>query len=205
MAKMDYFLLDVTSLPDPCVEGAALAGIPEWRCRQILKYLQPGDRKLSLGAWRLLEETLGRYGFSAGEVTTDRNGKLICDGIYFNLSHSAHMALCAVSDVPVGCDIEQVTNAPLDIAEHVFSDKERRYIWAGRSARETDRRFFRLWTMKESYLKMTGEGMNLPPERVEIDPCTLTILRDSVSQSCTLQNMTVDDYEISVCTEDKTC
>ena len=205
MVKMDYFLLDVTSLPDPGVEREALAGIPDWRRKQILRYLQPSDRKLCLGAWRLLEDTLERYGFSAREVTTDRNGKLICAGIYFNLSHSAHMALCAVSDVPVGCDIEQVTNAPLDIAERVFSDKERRYIWEGRSARETDRRFFRLWTMKESYLKMTGEGMNFPIERIEIDPCTLTILRDSVSQSCTLQNTTVNDYEISLCSEDKTC
>ena len=201
MVKMDYFLLDVTSLPDPGVEREALAGIPDWRRKQILRYLQPSDRKLCLGAWRLLEDTLERYGFSAREVTTDRNGKLICAGIYFNLSHSAHMALCAVSDVPVGCDIEQVTNAPLDIAERVFSDKERRYIWEGRSARETDRRFFRLWTMKESYLKMTGEGMNLSPERVGIDLNTQTVLRDTAPQPCTLKNISHEDYEITICME----
>lgn len=203
MVEMDYFLLDVTSLPDPGVERAALAGIPDWRRKQILRYLQPCDRKLCLGAWRLLENTLKTYGFSAQDVTVGRNGKLACEGIYFNLSHSADMALCAVSNVPVGCDIERVTSAPFDIAERVFSDEERHYISNARSARETDRRFFRLWTMKESYLKMTSEGMNLSPDRIEIAPCTLMVLRDGVSQSCTLQNRAVDDYEISICIDNK--
>lgn len=203
MREMDYFLLDVTSLPDPAVEGRTLAGIPDWRRKQILRYLQACDRKLCLGAWRLLEDTLKRYGFSARDVRIGRNGKPVCEGIYFNLSHSADMVLCAVSNVPVGCDIEKVTDAPLDIGERVFHEKERLYIFsADANEQERERRFFRLWTMKESYLKMTGEGMSLSPERIEIELGALMVLRDSVAQPCTLQNIAMEDYEISICLDE---
>lgn len=200
---MEYYLRDVTSLPDPREKDAALSGIPGWRQEQILKYLRPSDRKLCLGAWRLLEDTLEGHGFSADDVTIGENGKLECQGVYFNLSHSVDMALCVISSVPVGCDIEKVADAPMEIAQHVFCERERDYIAGGQREEERDHRFFRLWTMKESYMKMTGEGMNLSPERIEIAFDTWTVLRDSVPQSCILQNVTLDEYEISICMDEE--
>ena len=196
---MNFYLLSVTNLPDPKYNKTALAGIPDWRRAHILKYLRECDRKLSLGAWRLMEETLKKHGFRAENVTIGKNGKPECNGVYFNLSHSEDMVLCAISDVPIGCDIEKVTDAPMEIAERVFSEKERRYITGAGSALETNHRFFRLWTMKESYMKMTSEGLNLSPDRIEINLDNLTVMRDGILQSCALQNTAYDDYEISVC------
>jgi 4'-phosphopantetheinyl transferase len=109
------------------------------------------------------------------------------------------MVLCAIGDEPIGCDIEKVVDAPFEVAEHYFKIKERQYIAEGLSDNEKCRRFFRLWTMKESYLKMTGEGMSVSPERIEVDLNTLTILRDNTPQPCNLQNFTLNDYEISIC------
>ena len=196
---MNYYLLDASVLPDPKENKTVLEGIPDWRCDYILRYLRPCDRKLSMGAWRLIESSLKKHGFSAENVVIGKNGKPECDGVYFNLSHSDDMVLCAVSDTPVGCDIEKVTNAPMEVAERYFSEKERRYIAAAQNTADADRRFFRLWTIKESYMKMTGEGMSLSPDRLETDPEGLTILRDGVFQSCVLQNRAIDDYEISIC------
>ena len=196
---MDYYLRHIKSLPDPKENREALKGIPDWRIENILKYLRACDRKLSLGAWRLMEEVLKQHGFSAEKVTIGANGKPECEGVYFNLSHSGDMVLCAVSDVPVGCDLEKVFDAPLEVADRYFSEKERRYIEEVQNFPEINRRFFRLWTMKESYLKMTGEGMNLSPERIEIDIGTLTVLRDLVRQPCTLTNITHGNYEITIC------
>ena len=198
---MNYYLLDASALPDPKEDEAALTGIPKRRRDYILRYLRPCDRKLSLGAWRLMESSLKRHGFSAKSVIIGKNGKPECEGIYFNLSHSADMVLCVISDTPVGCDIEKVTDAPMEVAEHYFSEKECRYIAAAQNTADADRRFFRLWTMKESYMKMTGEGMSLSPDRLETDPEGLTILRDGILQSCALQNSAVDDYEVSICME----
>lgn len=192
-------MLDTTDLPDPKEDKSALSGIPDWRCEYILKYLRAYDRKLSLGAWWILEKTLMRHGFSAENVMIGMTGKPECEGVFFNLSHSGDMVLCAICDMPVGCDIEKVTDAPLEIADRYFSEKERQYIDSSQSLPEISRRFFRLWTMKESYVKMTGEGMNLSPERVEIVPDVLTVLRDGVLQPCTLQNLSYGNYEISIC------
>ena len=196
---MNYYLLDASTLPDPKEDEAALTGIPKWRRDYILRYLRPCDRKLSLGAWRLMESSLKRHGFSAENVIIGKNGKPECEGVYFNLSHSIDMVLCAVSDTPVGCDIEKVTDAPMEVAEHYFSEMECRYISTAPNSADADRRFFRLWTIKESYMKMTGEGMSLSPERIEINIDELTVMRDGVLQSCELQNSAIEDYEISVC------
>lgn len=197
---MEYYLKNVASLPDPKEDNTVLEGIPDWRCNYILKYMRPCDRKRSLGVWLLLEDALKRHGFSADNVTVGENGKPECKGIHFNVSHSGDFALCAVSDTLVGCDVEKVTDAPMEIAERYFSEKECRYIEDATCVEEKNRRFFRLWTMKESYVKMTGEGMGVSPGRVEIDMDTLKVYRDSLLQSCTLKNLSHGDYEITFCT-----
>ena len=198
---MEFYLLDASALPDPKEDESVLSGIPDWRRAKILKYLRPCDRKLSLGAWRLMESSLKQHGFLAENVIIGKNGKPECKGIYFNLSHSLDMVLCAVSKNPVGCDIEKVTNAPIEDSEHYFSKKECRHIADASNPTDADRRFFRLWTMKESYMKMTGEGISLSPIRIEIDLDNLAILRDGVLQSCVLRNSSIDGYEISICTK----
>ena len=196
---MNYYLLDASVLPDPKEDTSALSDIPDWRRAHILRYLRACDRKLSLGAWRLMESSLKQHGVPIENVVIGENGKPGCEGVYFNLSHSDDMVLCAVSDTLVGCDIEKVTDAPMEVAEHYFSEMECRYISTAKDSADSDRRFFRLWTMKESYMKMTGEGMSLSPERIEINIDNLTVLRDGVLQSCELQNSAVKGYEISVC------
>ena len=195
----EYFLKNVSSLSDPAADESALYGIPDWRKRYILKYRNAIDRKLSLGAWRLAEEALGKYGFSADNVITDANGKPLCEGICFNLSHSGEYVLCAVSETPVGCDIEKAENAPFEITDSIFLPSERKYIAEAQNDEDKTRRFFRLWTMKESYIKMTGEGLGVSPTHIEINPEKRTITRDLVAVRCKLFNISYGDYEISIC------
>lgn len=195
----EYYLKNVSALPDPAFDRAALRGIPDWRIEYILKYRNAGDRKLSLGAWQLLAETLKKRGFSADNVKVGENGKLFCEGAHFNISHSGEMVLCAMADAPVGCDIERVTGAHFEIMKRVFSTREREYILEPQDAEDKNRRFFRLWTMKESYLKMTGEGLSLPPRSIEIIPETNTVLRHGTEVRCRLINKKYNDYEISIC------
>ena len=71
------------------------------------------------------------------------------------------MVICAVSDKAVGCDIEQVSVAPEKVAERFFSEAEQRYL-SQYSGEEKNKEFYRLWTMKESYLKYLGTGINRP-------------------------------------------
>jgi 4'-phosphopantetheinyl transferase len=90
-----------------------------------------------------------------------RHGKPGIAGLEFNLSHSANLALLAVSrDRPVGIDLEW--QKPVDELEKLTA----RFFTAGEHQRiiqvpVADRplAFFRTWTCKEAYLKATGEGI----------------------------------------------
>ena len=195
----EYYLKNVSVLPDPAFDRAALRGIPDWRIEYILKYRNASDRKLSLGAWQLLAETLKKRGFSADDVKVGENGKLFCEGAHFNISHSGEIVLFAMADGPVGCDIERVTDAHFEIMKRVFSLREREYILKPQDVADRNRRFFRLWTMKESYLKMTGEGLSVSPRSIEIIPEANTVLRGGTEVMCRLINKEYNDYEISIC------
>lgn len=80
--------------------------------------------------------------------------------IQFNISHSADFVACAVSDTPVGIDIEKIDkNRELPI-DFVCGKNEREYILGADSESEIRKRFFEIWTKKEAYSKFTGEGIS---------------------------------------------
>ena len=91
-------------------------------------------------------------------------------GLYFNISNSGEMAVFAFSrDGEVGVDIEKIRDLP-DLDELIsknFTSGEIRFI--NNKPEEKTKRFFRFWTVKESYLKAIGEGMRLTPDSIEFD------------------------------------
>lgn len=91
--------------------------------------------------------------------------------IYFNLSHSQDSLLLAVSDLEnVGVDVEAVKprKGMLEIARRCFSDKEFA-AWLKLSPPEQRVVFFRLWTVKEAFVKAVGRGLSAGLERCEVD------------------------------------
>lgn len=88
--------------------------------------------------------------------TTDLNK------IDFNLSHSGTYAVLAVSDQPIGIDIEKKRHNRANVAKRCFCDEEYRNIMEAESEEEQDIRFFDYWTMKEAYIKRNGAGLKIP-------------------------------------------
>ena len=89
-------------------------------------------------------------------------------GLYFNMSTSGKLAVFAFSrDSEVGIDIERIRPLPDldDMIRRNFTDSEIRFI--NTKPEERISRFFRFWTVKESYLKAIGEGMRLRPDSLE--------------------------------------
>jgi len=90
--------------------------------------------------------------------------------LQFNLSHSGHSAVCAVSrDARVGIDLEEVepSRCDGDTAAQVFSPSELRLL----AAMDKDARvesFFRGWTRKEAYAKCVGLGLSLDVRSLEL-------------------------------------
>jgi len=82
-------------------------------------------------------------------LATDRH-------IHFNISHSGHYIACAISDEPVGIDIEIIKHIDMKIAERFFAPNEIAYIMES----DSTHRFYDIWTKKESRIKWEGVGLH---------------------------------------------
>ena len=203
------YAVDITKLPDPLEFPQIMEKLSEFRKPKIKKCKQLQARKQSAGAGLLLGYILKEYRLADAEINFGSNGKPEIEGIFFNLSHSKNMVICAISDKVVGCDIEQVSVAPEKVADRFFSEAEQRYL-SQYSGEEKNKEFYRLWTMKESYMKMTGEGMRLPLHQFELHfgEC-VQLYRDGSLQDCFIKEYELlqDEtllYQVSVCAEEDT-
>ena len=195
------YVLNVQDLPDPVAEPNVLKGLWEERKQKILRYKLEENRRQSLGAGRLLKWALQRYGATAEKLSYGSNGKPEAEGVYFNLSHSGQWVVCAIGDGPVGCDVEEIATVREGIAERFFTQKEVEYLNRFGSE-ERAAEFFRLWTLKESYMKMTGEGLSLGLNRFEFDlNGQPTVKRDGAACDCYIKEYELPGYKLSVCAE----
>jgi 4'-phosphopantetheinyl transferase len=81
----------------------------------------------------------------------------------FNLSHSGEWIGVVTDEEEVGIDIEEVR--PLEnlsiLVAHYFSHQEQGVFFSLEKEAQLFY-FYELWTLKESYVKAVGQGMNLP-------------------------------------------
>lgn len=78
---------------------------------------------------------------------------------YFNISHSGEHIVIAIADSTVGVDIEIIDKYDSKIRERFFSKEEQKYVLDAEDNKVVISRFFKIWTMKEAYVKYTGEGL----------------------------------------------
>ena len=148
--------------------------MPDYRKSRTDSLKLDKDKRLSLGAGVLLCRALSAAGFDGSElnISYGEHGKPyfpeISDKFQFSLSHSGNMAMCAFSysddgkAVPVGCDIELVRKTDIKIAKRFFAPEEYERIISLSDENERADLFFRYWTLKESFIKLTGKGLSTP-------------------------------------------
>ncbi len=89
--------------------------------------------------------------------------------IFFNLSHSNELALCAISgNRLIGIDIEHLrpVNDIEGLSKRYFSHQEFQIIKSLPFEKKTET-FYTIWTFKEAYLKAIGKGLE-GLEQVEV-------------------------------------
>lgn len=121
---------------------------------------------------RLLQKAATAYctgiGRSLPDLTLEctEGGKpffLHAPDLHFSISHSGGIWICAVSAAPVGIDLQQIKPLRADgIAQRFFHPDEIAYLDAHPD------KFFALWTAKESYVKLTGQGVAAGFSRVSV-------------------------------------
>ena len=190
------FYAAIESVPDQ-PDGLNLSA---YRLRR-LSVLRPSlQRRQGIAAELLLNHAIGQIRPDLPlplEIDAADNGKpnLSGLGLFFSLSHSGGYAACALSDRPVGLDLE-LRSPVRELLLRRFSPAERDYI---RSSADPPAAFTELWTRKESYGKATGEGLRAfrqdldllgPPEDVSLWHTALEDLHLSV---CVLGGSAVPD------------
>ncbi|MBR2484163.1 MAG: 4'-phosphopantetheinyl transferase superfamily protein [Oscillospiraceae bacterium] len=86
-------------------------------------------------------------------IRREKSGKPTADEGYFSISHSGSLVVCAVSDKPVGVDVECIRKPLLRVAQRYFTEEEKKLL------QEDDSQFWRVWTGKEALCKLSGEGL----------------------------------------------
>ena len=78
------------------------------------------------------------------------------DGLHFSISHCKTALAVALSDRPVGIDVESLRHAGESLMRRTMNRTEQSMILA---ADNPDMEFTRLWTRKEAVLKLRGTGI----------------------------------------------
>lgn len=154
-------------LDDPTLFGRGAILTPEERARaerfhQAIHSQRFAARRVAL---RLLLAGYLDRDPARIELAFGPNGKPYLPGreLELNLSHSADRALVGFSEQVLGIDIERLRpmDDALDLAERFFSSDEASAVRT-LTADRLYPGFFEIWTMKEAYVKATGEGLSRP-------------------------------------------
>ena len=133
----------------------------------------------------LAAEALIRMG--AQNLYYGEKNKPFADNCYVSISHCENMIAVCTSDKPVGIDIEKVnSDRNLDkIANRFYHGKELRYFKENHTADA----FYEIWTKKEAYSKISGEGVGEVFEGFDV----LSL------EGYTFTTEKIDDFFLSTC------
>ena len=140
-----------------------LALIPSDRRKRAQNMRKDHDSARSVGAWLLLRDAMNAEGVDIDGLAVTKNeyGKPRIEGApEFSISHAGPWAAVAVSDSPVGVDVESArctmkmaerffTSSGLEGAEKLSGEAQALYLQ-------------RLWVCNEAFVKAIGTGLYTP-------------------------------------------
>ena len=200
------YFRDISSLTDEELFKSMLDEVSDTRRKKVMSYRFMKDRCLSLGAELLLRDALCDFGIGRTEPLVfeyRKNEKPYLrgrDNIFFNLSHSGDYVMCTVSGSEIGCDIQKIDKADIKLAERFFTEREYHAIADLPTEEERKDMFYRYWTLKESFMKVTGLGMQLALDAFEIligNPDSMLKPAADTSDTCITLTQSVDDRTYS--------
>lgn len=134
--------------------------VSEERREEALKYKHLFGQFACLKSYVMLREILESLGLSHPFLfEKNEHGKpFLKDNpdIHFNISHCKNGIAVAVSDQPIGIDIESYRNVSDSLIRYTMNEEERRII--AESANPV-RTFTEYWTKKEAVFKLRGTGI----------------------------------------------
>lgn len=132
------------------------------RKSKCLKFKFTDDRRRMAFGEKLLRELICEtYDIGEGDVLIKNlpSGKPVAEikgkEAFVSITHSGDFVACALSDTPVGIDLE-VKREYKPTVYKALNEAEREFI--AKSKDETSA-FYKIWTAKEAYVKLSGVGL----------------------------------------------
>ena len=138
------------------------------------------------------------------EILRDDMGKPYFDDnkLHFNVSHSGDYLAIAVSEQPVGIDIQESKNIKEGMYRKVVQPEETELIG---NHRQKD--FLRLWTLKESFVKAEGKGLRIALKdyhfQKENDRYFVIYGGQRMPWTFNIEETLIEEYFLSVCGMEK--
>lgn len=139
------------------------------------------------------------------KILTNNYGKPYLHNINnfeFNISHAGDWVVCAIDDTPIGIDVEKIKVINYsEIAQRFFAKNENRFL-KDTSEHKKLRCFFKIWTLKESYIKAVGKGLSIPLKSFDIDISEDDIKIEVNNYVYYFKVYNIDEtHQLSVCSE----
>ena len=207
--SLNIYTLFLTK-PDNEILENIIIHFPDQIKNKILKYQFLTDKWRACLSELLIRKILSEelnVNSNALKICSDENLKPYLNNFLrqFNLSHSNNLIVLATDETPIGIDIEYVK--PLEGLEDIlsyFSQKEQKAFFSKNKNQRLDF-FYTLWTLKESYIKAIGKGLNSPLDSFTIDVSEKNIsLISSVNSNAQWsfkRYQISDNYKCAVCAQ----
>jgi len=225
------WIADVTPLmntTDNTIYTQYLCKLPTWRREKATRFKSIADKALSVGAWTLYEQANAKYG-QIQTFNLSHSGKyalcsFLCNRkiLYYTKTLRGRRtrligrtlgaeSLRADSLFPakvckIGCDVQRVKEVKDSLAKRFFTENEHTYVMQGKTKQERNERICRLWALKESFAKATGEGLRIGLANFDVgfDEMNRPVLLEQPKQAqevyyfreYSLEN---ESYQIAVC------
>lgn len=182
------------------------------RRERIGRLKQKKDRVQSIGAGLLLRYSFLQQGGTKEQwegITIQRGlsgkpGIVQYPEFCYSLSHSGKWVICGVHSKELGVDIQEMRPWNIRLAKRFFAAEEyERLIHLEEIQRRQS--FYKMWTAKESYAKLTGDGIGNGISQyltaVDFDKITDT----DKGMGAAIKIYELSDYMVCVCTRESGC
>jgi 4'-phosphopantetheinyl transferase len=211
--RVRVYIASTDCLEDPALYQKALSVLPVQRVEYARRLKTESGKRQSAGAGLLLMAALadlqkdaagsGSSGmrctgsgiemFRALRFAQGEHGKPYLPDhpqVHFNLSHSGSRVMCIMGPAACGCDVEKTDRSEKQIRMVIRCLAESEQRQAARSAVD----FFRIWTLKESILKLSGEGIAIPMNSFEVSLKPLSVRQDFFAGQMELKEYEEEQY-----------
>lgn len=134
--------------------------VSEQRREQALRYTHTFGQYCCLKSYEMLLHLLVSTPYTLRATPSflynEHGAPYLQDGPCFSISHCKQGIAVAVSDLPIGIDIEGLRTVDEALVRKTMNQEEQSQI---AMSQNPEVEFIRLWTRKEAYVKMLGTGI----------------------------------------------